>query len=82
VTLNLVRSELLPILLKATHLNQPDSLAFAINLESFPLENTCHQQNAIIQLFVLAYMHDMLHWLPVAQRISHRVAVMVWQPSW
>ena len=25
------------------------------------------------------YMRDMLHWLPIAQRISYRIAVLVWR---
>ena len=28
---------------------------------------------------VSAYMRDTLHWLPVAQRISYRIAVLVWR---
>jgi len=28
---------------------------------------------------VSAYMHDMLHWLPIAQSISYRLAVLVWK---
>src|SRR6218665_1834580 len=28
---------------------------------------------------VSAYMRDMLHWLPIAQRISYRIAVFVWR---
>ena len=28
---------------------------------------------------VSAYMRDMLHWLPIAQRISYRIAVLVWR---
>jgi len=27
---------------------------------------------------VSAYMHDMLHWLPITQRISYRIAFLVW----
>src|SRR6218665_3205564 len=28
---------------------------------------------------VSAYMRDTLHWLPIAQRISYRIAVLVWR---
>src|SRR6218665_1503194 len=28
---------------------------------------------------ISAYMHDMLHWLPIAQRISYRIAILVWR---
>src|SRR6218665_2542531 len=28
---------------------------------------------------VSAYMHDTLYWLPTAQRISYRIAVLVWR---
>src|SRR6218665_2923795 len=28
---------------------------------------------------VSAYMRDTLHWLPISQRISYRIAVLVWQ---
>src|SRR6218665_3819380 len=32
-----------------------------------------------IPKYVSAYMHDILHWLPIAQRISYRMAVLVWR---
>lgn len=25
-----------------------------------------------------AYMHDVLHWLPISQHISYRITVLVW----
>jgi len=28
---------------------------------------------------VSAYMHDVLHWLPVSQRILYRISALVWQ---
>src|SRR6218665_3884859 len=50
----------------------------------FRLDRVLHCAASLIWLIpkygsVSAYMRDTLHWLPIAQRISYRIAVWVWR---
>ena len=49
----------------------------SLNWQTFELTDLRVDRPLSWQTFV--YMRDTLHWLPIAQRISYRIAVLVWR---